>query len=121
MIELGGHETIEHGTTRAGRWLRERRLRISLWIAVAEGVLVVLNLIPRWPAIFVAAAAISLYVAYGRKTEADTIRQATWIGAASQAMMILVPVFVTIFLGFAIILLAIIAVVALVILFTDRG
>jgi hypothetical protein len=121
VVELDGHGTIEHGSTRAGRWLRERRLRIALSIAVAEGVLVVLHLIPRWPAIIVAAAAISLYIAAGRKSSQDVVRHATWIGAASQSLMILVPVFVSIFLGVAIILLAIIAVVALVILFTDRN
>ena len=30
---------IEHDSSRAGRWLRQRRLRFALWIAVIEAVL----------------------------------------------------------------------------------
>ena len=121
MVELGGQGTIEHGSSRGGRWLRERRLRIAAWIAVGEGLLVVLHAIPYWPAIILAAALISLYMAYGRKSASDTVRQATWIGAASQAVMVFIPIFVAIFATVAIILLAIVAVIALVILFTDRN
>ena len=32
--------TVEHGTTRFGRWLQVRRIRITLWIAVLEGLIV---------------------------------------------------------------------------------
>ena len=38
---------IEHGTTKTGRWLRERRTRIVLWIAVLEGILVALTHDPK--------------------------------------------------------------------------
>src|SRR6266550_3630568 len=34
---------IEAGSTRIGRWLRERRLRLALWVAVVEGLLVALT------------------------------------------------------------------------------
>ena len=32
-----GAHAIEHGSTRPGRWLRERRLRLTYWIAAVEG------------------------------------------------------------------------------------
>jgi len=28
---------IEHGTSKSGRWLRARRVRLVLWVAVVEG------------------------------------------------------------------------------------
>ena len=36
---------MEHGTSRTERWLRARRVRIALWIAVIEGILVVVHVI----------------------------------------------------------------------------
>jgi len=121
VVELRGHDTIDHGSTRHGRWLRARRLKLAAWIAVAEGLLVVVHVIPRWPAIALAAGLISLYWVVGRKTTHDTLHQTTWIAAASQAAMIFIPIFVALFATVAIILLAIVAVVALFILFTDRN
>ena len=120
MVELGGHETIEHGSTRGGRWLRERRLKLAAWIAVGEGLLVVVGVVPKWPAIVLALAAISLYFAFGRRTSHDTIHQASWVAAVSQAGVIFIPVFIALFKAVAIVLLALVAVIALFILFTDR-
>jgi hypothetical protein len=117
---LGAPQPIEHGTSKGGRWLRARRLRIAAWIAVGEGLLVVLHVIPYWPAILLAILVVAAYAFIGRNVKNDTIRQASWVAAASQALMILVPIVVA-FVGFlAIIVLALVAVVALVVLFTDR-
>ncbi len=115
-----GPGTIEHGSSRRGRWLRARRFRFAIWIAVGEGLLVVVHVVPKWPAIGLAAALIAFYYFVGRRSNQDTVRQASWIAAASQALMILVPIFVAVFATVAIVMLAIIAVVALVVLFTDR-
>jgi len=30
-------DVVEHGASRLGLWLQERRVRIALWIAVLEG------------------------------------------------------------------------------------
>jgi hypothetical protein len=117
---LDAPKPIEHGSTKGGRWLRARRFRIAAWIAVGEGLLVVLHVVPRWPAIFLAALVIALYAFVGRNVKNDTIRQVSWVAAASQALMILVPIFVALFATVAIVLLVVIAVVALLVLFTDR-
>ena len=53
---------------RAGRWLRERRLRLALWIAVVEGLLVVFDVIPGWPALVVGALVVVFYVFVGRSS-----------------------------------------------------
>lgn len=120
--ELRRSDVVEHGSTRAGRWLRERRLRIALWIAAIEGLLIVLHQIGRWPAIIVAGAILVAYLLGGRSIKSDTAYQVMWIIAASQALVALVPLiwwFVTRVL--AIIIVATLAVVALVFLFSDRS
>jgi hypothetical protein len=119
-VEGLGPGTIEHGSSRHGRWLRARRFKLAAWIAVGEGLLVVVHVVPKWPAIGLAIGLITFYWFVGRRSNQDTIRQASWIAAASQALMILVPIFVAIFATVAIVMLAIVAVVALVVLFTDR-
>jgi hypothetical protein len=117
--ELGRGEVLEHGTTRGGRWLRERRIRIALWIAVVEGILIVLDRIPWSLAILVAIVAVAGYF-WGRDRLSDTTRQVAWIAAASQAVVIFVPILLTIATVLAFTVLAIIAIVALLVLLGDR-
>ena len=50
-----GH-VLEHRSTRGGRWLRAKRTRIALGIAVVEGLLVVLDVIDWWVAVAFAIA-----------------------------------------------------------------
>jgi len=53
---------LEHGTTKSGRWLRARRTRLALWIAVIEGILVaVLHDFTRWTVVLIAIPLILLY------------------------------------------------------------
>ncbi len=87
---------IEHDTTQHGRWLRGHRVRIAIWIAVIEGILVVLHVIPWWLAVIVGAIAVIFYYEVGRKTRSDAVRQTSWIVAASQVMVALVPILVLI-------------------------
>jgi hypothetical protein len=117
--ELGRGEVLEHGTTRGGRWLRERRIRLALWIAVVEGILIVLDRIPWSLAILVAIVAVAGYF-WGRNRLSDTTRQVAWIAAASQAVVIFVPILLTIATVLAFTMLAIIAIVALLVLLGDR-
>lgn len=101
-------------------WLRERRLRLALWIAVAEGVLVAFHVIPWWVALLAAAGLLAVYVAYGRSARAPAVRQASWIAAASQVMVALIPVLVLVIGTLAVIGVAVLAIVALVFLLRDR-
>ena len=114
-----GH-VLEHRSTPGGRWLRARRLRIALAVAVAEGLLVVLDVVDWWLAVLVAAAAIGFYLFAGRELRSHTVRQLSWIAAASQALVVLVPVLVFLITGLAIVALVILAVVVLTLLFADR-
>ncbi len=118
--ELERRPILEHGSSRTGRWLRERRVRLALWAAVVEGVLIVFGVIPRVPAILVAVGLIALYLTVGRRLASYTGRQASWIAAASQAFVALIPVLVIVIGTLAVIAVGLIAVVALVVLFGDR-
>jgi len=120
VVELRHAPALEHGTTPSGRWLRARRIRFALWIAVVEGLLVVFDVIPWWLAVAVAGAVIAFWLFAGRKLRSDAVRQASWIAAASQAFMALVPVLVILVGTLALVAVGVLAVVALVFLFADR-
>ena len=111
---------IAHGTSPSGRWLRTRRLRIALWVAVVEGILVVVDVIPGWIALLVAAGVLAFYLFYGRQARSDTVREASWIGAASQVCVALVPALVIAVGALALAAVVVLAVIALLVLFADR-
>jgi hypothetical protein len=114
------HTAIEHGTSRTGRWLRARRFRIALWIALLEAILIVFDVISGWLALLVAVIVILFYVLVGRELRNDTVRQSSWILAASQALVGLVPVLVFVVGAVALIAVGVLAVIALIALFADR-
>jgi hypothetical protein len=119
--ELERGPVLEHGTSPSGRWLRVHRTRIAIWIAVVEGLLVLLGAIPKIPAIVIAVAVVAAYFWQGRNLKNDTARQVGWIAGASQALVALVPVLAIVVGTLALIAVAFIAVIALILLFTDRG
>ena len=115
-------EPLEHRTTRAGRWLRARRIRAALWIAVVEGIIVaLLHDVSRWTVVAVAIPLLALYLFWGRTARSDTIRQVSWIAGASQALAVIVVIFAFILNWLALLLAGIFAAVALLFLFSDRG
>ncbi|MEX0674871.1 MAG: hypothetical protein WD067_08850 [Gaiellaceae bacterium] len=116
---MGAHAIEQRGGP-VSRWLRERRLRIALGIAVVEGILVVVDVIPEWVAIVVGAAIVAYWWLAGRNHGWQLARQASWAAAMSQVFMALVPVLAFAFAALAIVALVILAVVALVALLADR-
>jgi hypothetical protein len=113
---------IEEGTTRTGRWLRARRIRLTLWIAVVEGILVAfLHDVSRWTVIALAIPVLALYVFWGRSARSDTVRQILWIGGASQALAVVVVILAFLLDWLALLLAGIFAAIALLFLFSDRG
>src|ERR671937_614670 len=114
--------TIEHRSTRAGRWLRARRIRIALWVAVIEGIIVALaHDVSRWTVIAIAIPVLALYVFWGRTARSDTVRQLSWIAGASQALAVVVVILAFILSWLALLLAGIFAVVAVLFLLSDRG
>ena len=110
---------VEHDSSRSGRWLRRYRTRLALWIAVAEGALVLFDVIPGWIAFVVAVGLIAFYLILGRQLP-DTPRQLSWIAAVSQLLVGLLPLLIAVVTVAAVIALVVFALVALAFLFLDR-
>ena len=111
---------IEAGTTRTGRWLRERRIRLALWVAVVEGLLVAITPdLTKWTVLVIAAILLAFYIVAGRNLRWDVGRQLSWIAAASQALAILVVILAFVLGLVAIVAVVIFAIIALVYLFSD--
>ena len=106
------YPVVEHGSTRAGRWLRARRLRIAFVIAVVETLLVVTNVLGWFAVLAIAAIVFAFYLFVGRKTRFDTLRQLSWTAAVSQLLPLTVP-FVVLALG-TLVLVAVIALLVVV-------
>ena len=111
---------IEHDSSRAGRWLRQRRLRIVLWIAVIEAILAAFTHdVSRVTIVVLAAVFVPIYFIWGRD-QGDTIRQLSWITAASQALAV-VAALLAYLVGLLVLVVAgIFAAVALFLIFSDR-
>ena len=113
-------QAIEHGSTRSGRWLRERRLRLTLWIAAVEGLFYLFHVLHWWAAVALAVIAVGFWWYAGRGNRSDTVRHASWIFAVSQLLVLCVPVALAIVSAIAIGVIALLAIAALVFLFTER-
>ncbi|MGZ4354229.1 MAG: hypothetical protein ACXVZ4_11835 [Gaiellaceae bacterium] len=112
---------IEHGSSSSGRWLEQRRIRLSLWIAVVEGIVVaVFHDVSRYTVIGIAAVAIAAYFLAGRKSRSSLLHQASWIFAFSQALAVVASILAIFIFWMALVVAAIFAVVALLVLFTDK-
>jgi len=111
---------IEAGSTRVGRWLRARRVRLALWVAVVEGLIVAITPdLTKWTVIVIGAILLAFYVVAGRSMSWDVARQLSWIAAASQALAILVVIFAFVLELVAVVAVVILALVALAYLFSD--
>jgi len=111
---------IDAHSSRASRWLRERRLRLALWIAVLEGIVVAIRGdISRWTVVVIAALVLLLYMSLRDRLGWDAGRQVLWIVAASQVMALLVVILAFVVGVIALVLVSLFAVLALIYLFSD--
>ena len=100
---------------------RLRRWRLAAGIALVEGVVVALSSgVTRWTVIALAVAAVALYATVGRSTSRQTLHEALWIFAFSQALAVVVAIASFFISWIAYALAALLAVVVLVLLAVDR-
>jgi phosphatidylserine synthase len=112
---------IESGGSRAGRWLRERRLKLALYIAVLEGIVVAIRGdVSRWTVVALAALVLIIYMLLRDRLRWDAGREVIWIVATSQAMALLVVILAFVIGTLSLVLVGILAVIALVYLLSDR-
>jgi hypothetical protein len=112
---------IDHGSSRSGRWLRERRLRLVLWIAAVEGLLYLFGFLHWWAAVVLALIAGGFWWFAGRSSRSQSVRQGSWIFAATQVLVLCVPLALALLQAVAIAVIAILAVFALFLLFSERS
>jgi hypothetical protein len=80
------HRTVEPGL---GGRLRFHRVRIALWIAIIEGLVVIFSSgLTKWTVMVLAIVAGLLYL-LGRNAKSNVVRQLLWIFAASQLLAFL--------------------------------
>jgi hypothetical protein len=114
--------TIEHGSTKWGRWLKARRIQITLWIAVIEGIIVAVSpSFTKWTVIAIAIPVLAIYALWGRNAKSDTTYQIAWIAGASQALAVVVVILGVLLSWLPLVLAAVFAVIALIFLFQERG
>jgi hypothetical protein len=111
---------LDRVASKPARYLRDHRFRLTFWTAAIEGLLVFVGVIPHLAIYALAIVAIVFWGTLARGYKSGLARNAAWIFAASQALAVLIPVGLFIFKWVAISAIAIIAVVALVILFAER-
>ena len=94
-------------------------MRVALWIALAEGALVVFDVLSGWAALGVAGIVVAFYVLVGRNLPRPA-RDLSWAAALSQVFVALIPGLVFVVGALAVFALGILGVVALVALLADR-
>jgi len=112
--------TLEHGSSRGGRWLRVHRLRITLVVAAVEGLLYLFGVLHWWFAALLAVVALGFWWYVARRHQSHTMRQVGWILAASQLLVICVPLALGILKAVAVAVIILLAIAALFLLFTQR-
>jgi hypothetical protein len=115
-----GANVLDHGSSKPGRYLRQHRLRITLWVAAVEALLVLVHVIDKWAVYALAILAIGFWIFARSRFRSQTARQLAWIFAASQAIVVLVPATLVVAKWLAIGVIALVAVIALVVLFGER-
>jgi len=110
---------VEHRESAPARWLRERRLRLALLIALIESLLVVSSSLGWFWVVGAAIVASALYL-LGRRTSSRVIHEVTWVLAASQLISMIVPLLWGLVKFLAILVLVALALFFLAILLLDR-
>ena len=110
-------QPVERGP---GVWLKTRRVRLSLWIAAVEGIIVAISHdLTKWAVVALAAVG-GLAWWFGRHSSSNGVRQVLWIFAASQLLALVLVLFAVLFKWLLILGLVVFAVFGLAFLFYDR-
>ena len=103
-----------------GGWLRARRHRLAIWIAVGEGVIVAVSHdVTKWTVVGLAAISAVAW-ALGKNSNSNGIRQGLWIFLVSQLIAVVLVLFAVFFKWLLVLGLVVCAVIALAILWFDR-
>jgi hypothetical protein len=117
MLSESSSPPVERGP---GAWLRVRRHRLAVWIAVGEGIVVLVSHdLTKWTVVALAAvSAVAWWL--GRNTRSNGIRQGLWIFVVSQLIAVVLVLFAVFFKWLLILGLIACAVIGIAILWFDR-
>jgi len=111
---------VEHGSSRPGRWLEARRIRLAAWIAAGEAIVVLFSHdVTKWTVVALAVVSVLAWLG-GRESRSQVVRQVLWIFAASQLLAVIAVILAWIVKWALIMAVVIFAVLGLVYLFLDR-
>ena len=111
---------LDHPDSKPARYLRQHRLRLTIWIGAIEGFLTLIGVLPHLAIYVLAIVAIAWWFTMGRRYTSPTARHLTWIFASSQAIAVLIPSVLHIARWLAITAIIAAAAIGLFILFTER-
>jgi hypothetical protein len=111
---------VEHGSSRPGRWLEARRIRLAAWIAAGEAIVVLFSHdVTKWTVVALAVVSVLAWLG-GRESRSQVVRQVLWIFAASQLLAVIAVILAWIVKWALILAVVAFAVLGLVYLFLDR-
>ena len=117
MLSESSSPPVERGP---GGWLRVRRHRLAIWIALGEGIIVLVSHdLTKWTVVALAVVA-ALAWTFGRNTRSNGLREGLWIFVVSQLLAVVLVLFAVFFKWLLILGLIVCAVVALAFLWFDR-
>ena len=96
-------------------------MAIAVWIAVIEGLLLIVHAIPRLLTLAIAVLIVVAFFWLGHRLRPGALRDVAWIAAVSQAFVMLIPILAIVVGTLAFVAVGILAVLALVLLFTSRS
>jgi hypothetical protein len=111
---------VEHGESSFARRLRRRRFLVAGVIAALEAILVLADVVPWWAAVLAGFAAVAVYMGWAREHSSPLVRSVAWVAAASQLVVVLVPVAIVLIGLLALVGLILLAAIALTVLLLDR-
>ena len=118
---MSNSHAMEHGSSRAGRWLEARRVRTSIGIAIVESLIVLFSHgITKWTVIALAVVSVLAWIG-GRDNRSQVIRELLWILAVSQLLALIAVILGTIVKWALVLALVVFAVAGLIYLFRQRG
>jgi hypothetical protein len=96
-------------------WLRRNRFKLALAVIVIEGVLAAVYDLSVWLLIAVAIGFVALYIVNRQRLRSPVVRNAAFILAFSQAVVAIIPLFVTVTV-FAIVIVGVVVVLIMLML-----
>jgi ABC-type antimicrobial peptide transport system permease subunit len=115
----GGPPTIDHGSSRAERFLRSNRYKLILSVVIVEALLVALGALSFWLAVVIAGCLLVLFLLFRRELSGAS-RELAWIVAGSQALGVLVFVLVLVTAVLLVVAVVVLAIAVLASLLVNR-